>query len=280
MKSLVAAAVLVALVACSKDKAAPKPVPTAVAILIDDKTVATTVGLTATPRSLEELVPGAPAAETWLAVLAFDGAGTATTVMAPVREHGEAPPALAVIDGSVRFGLARGGKLTDEVKGVTRVVIKTKDDRGAIAAELAAKKGGHGGGDSDGHQHDGDDERPQPTAELVIEVKTRAGEKQINGLELAKLPVIHAPTGDTQTPGWNVVDVIAAAGIAKGAAVTLIDSEGATLKLEAADYDAATTILYVKLNKSGQLRFRRFGKKGEAWEMTGELRGLARITEM
>lgn len=280
MKSLVAAAVLIVLVACSKDKPAPKPVPTKVAILIDDQTVATTVGLTAVPRALAELVPGAPAAETWLAVLAFDEAGTATTVMAPVREHGEAPPALAVIDGSVRFGLVRGGKLTDELKGVTRVVIKTKDDRGAIAAELAAKKGGHGGGDSDGHQHDGEGERPQATAELVIAVKTHAGERTITGLELAKLPAIHAPTGDTQTPGWNVVDVIAAAGIAKGVSVTLIDSEGATLRLEAADYDAATTVLYVKLNKSGQLRFRRFAKKGEAWEMTGELRGLARITEM
>lgn len=280
MKSLVAAAVLVALIACGKKEAAPKPVPTAVAILVDDQTVATSVGLTATPRALTELVPGAPAAETWLAVLAFDGAGTATTIMAPTRDHGDAPPALALVDGSVRFGLARGEKLTDEVKGVTRVVIKTKDDRGAIAAELAAQKGGRGGGDSDGHQHDGDGERPQPTADLVIDVKTRAGDKQLTGLDLAKLPAIHAPTGDTQTPGWNVVDVIVAAGIAKGTAVTLVDSEGATLRLEAKDYDAATTVLYVKLNKSGQLRFRRFGKVGEAWEMTGELRGLARITEM
>jgi hypothetical protein len=37
-------------------------------------------------------------------------------------------------------------------------------------------------------------------------------------------------------------------------------------------------VLYVKMNRGGQLRFRRYAKRGDAWEMTGELRGLAKIT--
>jgi len=32
------------------------------------------------------------------------------------------------------------------------------------------------------------------------------------------------------------------------------------------------------MNRGGQLRFRRYSKRGEAWEMTGELRGLAKIS--
>ncbi len=43
-------------------------------------------------------------------------------------------------------------------------------------------------------------------------------------------------------------------------------------------FDRAATVLYVKMNRGGQLRFRRYTKRGEAWEMTGELRGLSKIS--
>lgn len=278
--ALSALAVVAALAAgCKK---AAKPAPTAampVALFVDDRQVATSATLGATARPLVEVVPGLPDPASWLAVIAIDADGKATTVLAPAKDHAGTPPALAAIDGQVRFGLAKGGQLERPVARVAKVIVKTQDDRGAIAAELAAQGGGgHGGGDSAGHRHDGEGERPVPTAELVIAIKGPQGESTFTGDKLVPLPTITAPTGDTETPGWSLVDILAAAGLGGAKAVSLLDSEGAGLRLEGADFDRAATVLYVKMNRGGQLRFRRYTKRGEAWEMTGELRGLSKIT--
>lgn len=278
--ALSALAVVAALAAgCKK---AAKPAPTAampVALFVDDRQVATSATLGATARPLVEVVPGLPDPASWLAVIAIDADGKATTVLAPAKDHAGTPPALAVVGGQVQFGLAKGGQLERPVARVAKVIVKTQDDRGAIAAELAAQGGGgHGGGDSAGHRHDGEGERPVPTAELVIAIKGPQGESTFTGDKLVPLPTITAPTGDTETPGWSLVDILAAAGLGGAKAVSLLDSEGAGLRLEGADFDRAATVLYVKMNRGGQLRFRRYAKRGEAWEMTGELRGLSKIT--
>lgn len=263
-------------------KKAAKPAPTAavpVALFVDDRQVATSATLGATARPLVEVVSGLPDPASWLAVIAIDADGKATTVLAPAKDHAGTPPALAAIDGQVRFGLAKGGQLERPVARVAKVIVKTQDDRGAIAAELAAQGGGgHGGGDSAGHRHDGEGERPVPTAELVIAIKGPQGESTFTGDKLVPLPTITAPTGDTETPGWSLIDILAAAGLGGAKAVSLLDSEGAGLRLEGADFDRAATVLYVKMNRGGQLRFRRYTKRGEAWEMTGELRGLSKIS--
>ena len=278
--ALSALAVVAALAAgCKK---AAKPAPTAampVALFVDDRQVATSATLGATARPLVEVVPGLPDPASWLAVIAIDADGKATTVLAPAKDHAGTPPALAAVDGQVQFGLAKGGQLERPVARVAKVIVKTQDDRGAIAAELAAQGGGgHGGGDSAGHRHDGEGERPVPTAELVIAIKGPQGESTFTGDKLVPLPTITAPTGDTETPGWSLVDILAAAGLGGAKAVSLLDSEGAGLRLEGADFDRAATVLYVKMNRGGQLRFRRYTKRGEAWEMTGELRGLSKIS--
>ena len=243
---------LVALGACKKaapPSAPPKALP--VAIFLDDRQVATEALLSTTPRPLMELAPGAPAPEAWLAVIALDAGGKATTIMAPEREHAGTPPALAAGPDGVRFGLARAGALDGPVERVAKVIIKTKDDRGAIAAELAGDSGHHGGGDSDGNRHDGEGERPTATAELVIAISTPKGEATFTGDKLAALPTIKAPTGDTETPGWNLVDILGAAGIKDPKVVVLTDEEKASLRIEGDDWDPAKTVLYVKLNKSG-----------------------------
>lgn len=278
--ALLAVAVLAALAGGCKKAAKPAPTaPVPVALFVDDRQVATSASLSATARALVEVVPGLPDPATWLAVIAIDADGKATTVLAPAKNHAGTPPALSAADGQVRFGLAKGGQLENPVGRVAKVIIKTKDDRGAIAAELAAQgHGGHGGGDSAGNRHDGEGERPVPTAELVIAIKSATGESTFTGDKLVPLPTITAPTGDTQTPGWSLLDILAAAGLGDAKAVSLLDSEGAGLRLEGADFDRAATILYVKMNRGGQLRFRRYSKRGEAWEMTGELRGLAKIS--
>ena len=275
--ALLALAVLVC--GCKREA---KPAPAAavpIALFVDDRQVATSATLGATARPLVEVVSGLPDPASWLAVIAIDADGKATTVLAPAKDHAGTPPALAAIDGQVRIGLAKGGQLERPVARVAKVIVKTQDDRGAIAAELAAQGGGgHGGGDSAGHRHDGEGERPVPTAELVIAIKGPQGESTFTGDKLVPLPTITAPTGDTETPGWSLVDILAAAGLGGAKAVSLLDSEGAGLRLEGADFDRAATVLYVKMNRGGQLRFRRYTKRGEAWEMTGELRGLSKIT--
>jgi hypothetical protein len=205
--ALSALAVVAALAAgCKK---AAKPAPTAampVALFVDDRQVATSATLGATARPLVEVVPGLPDPASWLAVIAIDADGKATTVLAPAKDHAGTPPALAAVDGQVQFGLAKGGQLERPVARVAKVIVKTQDDRGAIAAELAAQGGGgHGGGDSAGHRHDGEGERPVPTAELVIAIKGPQGESTFTGDKLVPLPTITAPTGDTETPGWSLV---------------------------------------------------------------------------
>lgn len=274
-RRLAVCAVLV--VACKKDAAPPARSDRPVAIFLDERQVATTAALSTTPRPLVEVVPGVTAPETWLAVVAIDAAGKATTVMAPARDHADATPALAVDGkGAVAFGLAKGGTLTDPVAPVAKLIVKTKDDRGAIAAEVKAT-GNRGGGDGEGHGHDGEGDRPTLSADLVITVESAAGTTTIDGTKLATLATITAPIGDTATPGWNILDILAAAGVTDATSLQLIDPEGTALSLSGADLDRTATVLYVKLNRGGQLRFRRFARRGSAWQMTGELRGLGKI---
>jgi hypothetical protein len=261
-------------------KATPPPARTdrPIALFIDERQVATSASLSTAPRALVEVVPGVSAPETWLAVIAIAADGQATTIMAPAREHADAIPALAVdARGAVAFGLAKGGVLTSPVAPLAKVIVKTKDDRGAVAAEVMAK-GNRGGGDGEGHRHDGDGERPAPTAALTITVETAAGPTVLTGDKLTAVPSITAPIGDTETPGWHILDLLTAAGVTTApTTVTLVDPEGTALTLTGGDLDRALTILYVKLNRGGQLRFRRFAKRGTTWEMTGELRGLGKI---
>lgn len=271
-----ALAVLGVLAACEQRRQPPPaaaPVP--LAVFQDDRQIATSAALGAKPRALVEVAPGVPDPERWLAVVVFDASGAATTAVTPAKNHPEGPPALVAGKDGVTFGFARGDELVDAVPRVVKVVIKTKDDRGAIAAELGPSNGA-GDGAGGGHENEGK-ARPVPTAELTIAIKGPAGESVLTGDKLAALPSIYAPTGDTKSAGWNLTDVIAAAGLGGATAINLTDSEGANLRLDAADFDPKSTILYVKLNRNGQLRFRRFGKKGDAWEVTGELRGIKRI---
>lgn len=286
LAALVGVAGLAGLAGCKQDDAkaaAPRDIP--VAIFQDDRQIATSATLGATPRALVEVAPGAPAPETWLAVIVFDAAGKATTVMTPAKNHPGAAPALVGGADGVTFGLARGTALDAPVAKVTKVVIKTRDDRGAIAAEVKAQQGsgGQGGGDSAGGGHEGGHDhgsttRPVPTADLKIDLKTAAGESVLTGDKLAGLPEVKAPAGDMVTPGWSFVDVLGAAGLGGAKVVNVFDDNNATLRLEGDDLDPKKTVLYLKLNRSGEFRFRRFAKQGEAWSMTGELRGVRKIS--
>ncbi len=282
---LLAAAALA--IQCKHDRAAPAPhaisatpAPAAVTILVDEHALTSSVMLGRNPRPLTELVTGAPALDTWLALEAIDSVGKVHTTMTPARTQAGKVPMLAMTtDGvEVGFGAPGGtGPLAEAVFGVTRVTIKVQGDKGAIAAQVGAQAGDHGTGDSGGQREHADEGRPSAGPDLKIAITGASGESEFTGDRLAALPVIKAPSGDTETPGWSLIDVLAAVGIDKPQVVHLTDGEGATLRLDASDFDPTKVVLYLKLNRSGVIRFRVFRRVGETWEVGGELRGITKI---
>jgi len=262
--------------------------PTKVTLALDDKVVTEAVPLGGAPRPLAELVPGAPAYDTWIAVEAIDQAGTVNSILAPAKNHAGAVPALTADARGAVFGLLRDGKLEQPVTGIARVTIKTTFEAGKPVEHAdhgGDTGGGGGGGDSGGGgEHGGGGNqadkgvRQVPTAELKIEIEGPGGKKStFTGDKMVGLPEIHAPSGDTETPGWNLVDVLGAAGIKDAKAVVLTDEGNAALRIEGADWDTTKTMLYLKLNRSGVIRFRVFRKTGDLWEVAGELRGIKTI---
>jgi hypothetical protein len=185
----------------------------------------------------------------------------------------------------VQFGLLRGGALEQPVGNIAKITIKTQSDAGKPPDNVDhGGSGGTGGGDSGGGgDHGGGANaadkgvRAVPTAELKIDVETAQGVTTFTGDKMVGLPEIHAPSGDTETPGWSLVDVLGAAGIKDAKVVVLTDEANATLKIEGDAWDPAKAMLYLKLNKSGQIRFRVFRKTGDLWEVAGELRGIKSI---
>lgn len=267
-----------------KDSGTAASAPAKVAILLDDKVLAEQVTLSGGPQPIEKLVQ-LPPADTWIAVEAIDGAGKVTTVLAPAKNSPGAQPALVEDARGVAFGWLVQGQLAQPIRGVVKVTVKTKSDAGKPVEGMDhGGAGGSGGGDSGGGGNHGTGDnsadkgvRATPTADLKIEIEGPGGPSTFTGDKMVGMPEIKAPSGDTETPGWALTDVLAAAGLKDATSVTLTDDEGVSLKLEGEDFDPAKTILYLKLNRSGVIRFRRFKKTGEVWDVAGELRGIKKI---
>jgi hypothetical protein len=286
MRLLLPLLVAVCVLGCDKKKStgATTSAPAKVAILLDDKVLTEQVTLSGGPQPIEKLVQ-LPPADTWIAVEAIDGAGKVTTVLAPAKNVPGAQPALVEDARGVAFGWLLQGQLAQPVRGVVKVTVKTKSDAGKPVEGMDhGSAGASGGGDSGGGGNHGTGDnsadkgvRATPTAELKIEVEGPAGASTFTGDKMVGLPEIKAPAGDTETPGWALTDVLAAAGLKDVTSVTLTDDEGVSLKLEGEDFDPAKTILYLKLNRSGVIRFRSFKKTNDVWDVAGELRGIKRI---
>jgi hypothetical protein len=262
--------------------ARPAPTgPVKVALALDETVLIEQATLAGGPHPLEHLAK-LPPADTWIAVEVIDQAGKVTTVLAPSKNHAGAAPALSADDRGAIFGLLKDGKLEQPVTAVAKVTVKTKSDAGKPVEGMDHAGGGGGdsggGGDHGTGANEGDKSvRATPTAELKIEIETAAGTSTFTGDKMVGLPEVKAPTGDTETPGWSLVDVLAVAGLKDVKAVTLTDDEGASLKVEGADFDPARAMLYLKLNRSGVIRFRLFRKTGDVWDVAGELRGIKKI---
>jgi hypothetical protein len=166
--------------------------------------------------------------------------------------------------------LAKKGKAQWQREPVSQLVVTTR-------APEAATEGGQGGGDGAGGGAENEGDRPAPSADLKITIVGPAGETVFTGDKLASLPTTTAPVGDTETPGWTIDQILTTAGVSPTGKVVVYGEESANLILEPSDLDPKTAKPFIKLNRSGQLRFRLFRKSGDTWDIAGELRGISRI---
>jgi hypothetical protein len=268
---------VVLLVACPSKKKEPdvgsagtgsapvaKPDDNGVEIFVDDKSVAKIAAkdLAAWPR-LDSLVPmEARRVGTWTQI-AFVGAAP-STLEKPAQQH---PDKVAVVfpgkDGKPAFGMfdpveyAKKGEAGFRVDNVREL---------RLALSKTERGGEHQGGGGEGAD----------ITKLVLEIVTKDGKKQLTGPEILKLPREPQP-GSDDTKGWRVTQFLEAAGVTKYESITLVDASGATVPLTKKELDPKTSNPFVKLNKSGVLRFRMFTKQGDGWAPGADLRGLTKI---
>lgn len=233
----------------------------AIEIFINDKSVAkvTKAQLASWPR-LDSLVPeDARRLGTWQQVQ-VKGA-TSEDIDRPSSTHPDKVAALYPGTSGLAFGmfdpveLARKGKPIAAHDGVREVRIKVQTE---------GRGGDHQGG-----------EVTDPT-KLVLTIKTKAGDKTLTGEQILALPREPAP-GQEDNKGWRVRTLLEAAGITSYKKLVLADASGVTVTLDKAELEDKATVPFVKLNRSGALRFRVMKKQGEGWQTAGDLRGLATI---
>ncbi len=277
---IVAAACLIAVTACKKDAdksgqgAATAAVASAqVVVLVDGKEVATVdPGRAAQYPPIGAMLPaGARDPQSWATIEVAPRTGEPRPI--GTDEQTGRIAALYAEPGGIGFGmftpeeLSRKARPTLAVSGVAEVRVTLKK-------KVAGGAGDSGGGGGD-HEHT--DERPRPTADLKIKIRSAAGEVEFTGDKLEAIPTVTAPIGDTETQGWTIPAILEASGVKPVGRLFIEGEEGASLLLEESDLDPAKVMLYVKLNRQGQLRFRIFRKTGEVWDVGGELRGIYSI---
>lgn len=215
------------------------------------------------------LPPGKQNLETWASIVLEP----AQTIADPARTHPGLVAALYPGKEGIAFGffapqdLAKKGKPRWSADPITAVNVTTRK----------VEMGGQGGGDGEGGGGEDDGERPALTADTKITVAGPGGDVTVTGDKIAALPTTTAPIGDTETPGWTLLQIIELAGARPSKKVIVYGEESANVILEGDALDPAKASLFIKLNRSGQLRFRAFQKVGQSWDTIGELRGITRI---
>jgi hypothetical protein len=236
-----------------------------VEIFVDDKPVAKLAvkDLAAWPR-LDSLIPQeARRLGTWQAI-DFKTDGAPTKLEKPAQNHPDKIPVVfQSLDGKAAFGMfdaveyAKKGEAGYRVEAVREV---------RLALSKMERGGEHQGGGGEGAD----------ITKLVLEIVTKDGKKQLTGPEILKLPREPQP-GSEDTKGWRVTQFLEAVGVTKYDSIVLVDASGATVPLTKKELDPATNNPFVKLNKSGVLRFRHFTKQGAGWAPGADLRGLTKI---
>ena len=271
-------ALALALLACGhKDDAKPAQVqgsaapvaadPGTLEIFVDNQSVAHVAAaqLASWPR-LDTLVPvTARRLGTWQDV-SIKAAAESKQLHKPSDAYRDLVPAVYKgDDGKPAFGMFDPVELANHGKPKLGEV-----DVSEIKISLA-----QGGGR--GENESGDGGGADPT-QLKIAIKTPAGASTLDGKTLLAIAREPMPGDDSNDPrGWTLKTLLDAAGIKKFQKIMLSDVAGQALSLEAADFDPKTSIPFVKLNRSGQLRVTVFKKQGDGWQRGGDLRGLASV---
>ncbi len=230
-----------------------------VEIFVNDKSVAkvTAAQLAEWPR-VDHLVPEADRRlGTWKKVKLVGGKGT--ELQSPSTSYPDKVPVLVPAGSGAAFAmyesveLATKGKPTFSEDGVKEV---------RIMVSTEGRGGEHSGstGDSD-------------VTKLVLTFETADGTKSLTGPQIVAL---EREELDGQ-PGWKLSKLLTAAGIGDYTKLVLIDAAGTSIVLAKADFDDTNKIPFLKLNKSGLLRFRIHEKAGEGWNVVGDLRALTTV---
>lgn len=270
--------VALALPACGKRDSAPEKLPSGsaatptplprppatgtVQLFVDEQPVGTVTveQVQGWPR-LDSLLPAtARRYGTWQAIEMVAG-GQRATILQPATAHPDRVPALFPGERGPAFGLFDPLALAS--KGAPAV----RHDAIAEVRVVLAKGGGRGE-----NEHQGDQAGGAP-APLQLTITTRSGKQVIDSARLLAMPH-DEPPGDSEARGWKLTTVLAQAGVTRYERVLLTDVGGVSLTLEKQDFDAATSVPFLKLNRQGQLRLRVFRRQGETWQPTGDLRGV------
>jgi hypothetical protein len=200
---------------------------------------------------------------TWEVVALVGAKPTPTEVAHPSASYPDMVPAIFPGDGGgVSFGMFDTVELARKGKPAMR-----EDHVKAIRIKVAQ-------GGNRGQNDDGGGAAADPT-KLVITVKTPAGTTTLTGDKLLALPREPTP-GNPDQKGWRLGALLDAAGVKTYEHLVLSDASGTNLTLDRKDLDD-NTVPFIKLNKSGALRFRVLKKAGDGWNSAGDLRGLVAI---
>lgn len=268
---------LIVLASCGKDSTSASgtaagssvaPEPPSVELFVDDKPVGKlAVPQLATWPRLDTLVPvSARRLGMWDDVYLKGKTAKPSEIHKPSATYPDLVPALFPgDDGTPSFGmfdpveLAKHGKPALREDGIHELRIKLAQNSG---------RGEHESGEGGGTD----------PMQLKLTIKTAAGEQVMEGAKLLALPRSPMPGDDSKDPrGWPLQAILDAAGVKTFERLLLTDAAGMNLTLEKADFDPKTSVPFIKLNRSGQLRVRVFKKQGESWNPTGDLRGLVGI---
>ena len=218
------------------------------------------------PR-LDTLVPvAARRLGTWDAIKVTGAGPSPRTIAKPSSAYPELVPALFPDDkGKAAFGmfdpveLAKHGEPSVRENLVTEIHV------------VLSKNSGRGENDHGGDGGGGD------PALIKLAIKTKDGDKVLEGPKLLAMPREAPPGGEGEGKGWKLSVVLAQVGVTKYERLLLSDAKGTNLTLEKQDLDEKAAIPFVKLNRQGTLRFRVYRKQGETWQPGSDLRGLTSI---
>ena len=265
---------IAALASCGKDRAnaseQPPPAKTApsnVEVYVDDNAVASVspAEVSTWPR-LDTLVPvTARRLGTWDMVTLKGKTAKPSEVRRPSDTYPELVPALFPDEaGGASFGmfdpveLAKHGKPALREDAIREIRIKLAQGSG---------RGEHESGEGGG----------QDPSQIKVAIKTPKGESTLDGKTILAIPRQPMPGDDSKdAKGWQFRTLLDAAGIKSFERLLLTDAGGTNLTLDKADF-SDKSIPYVKLNRSGQLRFKVYKQQGTAWQVSGDLRGIVSI---